>query len=120
MSSLSEYLKLIPLGIKHREEIVNSVMNKVKKNLNLLTEGEQDEIIKRRLICMECPYNSDNAVKEGYKSRRVDSHCIMCSCNINFKTECLMCNCGIDTWNMNNPNEKLPLKWETYKIKQDE
>lgn len=118
MSAFSEYTSLIPLIIKNREGILEGVVNKVKNKFGTLPKDSQEEIIKRRLICDSCGFNSLNAKEEiDYKSDRIDDHCILCKCNIELKTSSLMSNCGIETWNLNNPTEKLPLKWEAYKPK---
>lgn len=120
MSILSSYIKLIPLAIKNREEIVEAVLTKAKRTLHKLPPEEQDEIIKRKLICATCPYNSKNAKEDGYVTDRVDDHCIHCSCNIDFKTECLSCRCGVEVWNKNNPKDKLELRWKSFKKPTDE
>jgi hypothetical protein len=79
----------------------------------MLSEEEQTLITNRRLICSECPYNSENAKKEGwYNTIRLDEHCTLCQCNIAAKTACFECKCGIEVFNSNkNENEKLELKW---------
>lgn len=98
----------------------------------MLPEDEQAEIARRRLICAECPLNSVNAKKDGYKSDRLDAHCIMCGCTITRKTASLKSACGIDCCNSEQhtdcdckkPNLKkynvanninMNLKWDVYK-----
>lgn len=116
MSALKEYLKLLPTALANGDKIVEAVVNKVKGKFDLLTEEEQEEIVKRKLICEHCPFNSKNAsVNSDYKSDRPDDHCIFCGCNIDFKTESLSSNCGIENYNRNHPNEKMDLKWVAYK-----
>jgi hypothetical protein len=65
----------------------------------MLPEDEQAEIVRRRLICADCPFNSVNAKLDGYKSDRLDEHCTMCGCTINRKTASLSSACGIDCCN---------------------
>lgn len=65
----------------------------------MLPEEQQVEIVRRRLICSECPFTSSNAVKDGYKSDRFDEHCTLCGCSINRKTASLSSACGIDCCN---------------------
>jgi hypothetical protein len=65
----------------------------------MLKEEEQQEIVRRRLICATCPFNSSNAVKDGYKTNRIDEHCIMCGCTITRKTNSLSSDCGISCCN---------------------
>jgi len=118
MSLFSEYADLVPLALKNKEKILEAVVNKVKDKLGKLPKDKQDEIIRRRLICESCEFMSKNAkLISDYSSNRLDDHCTLCGCNIDLKTESLMSNCGIETWNLKNPDEKLPLKWEIYKSK---
>jgi len=92
---------------------VEGVINNVKMELGTLPQESQDLIIKRRLICATCPFSSSNAaVNNGYKTERLDEHCVMCSCNIHAKTACLDCKCGISVYNETvGDNDKLELKW---------
>jgi hypothetical protein len=91
-------------------------MTNVKNEFGLLPENIQDTIAARRLICAECPFNSENAKKDGlYESERPDAHCILCSCNIHTKTACLDCICGIDVYNQDKEEkDKLEIKWDKY------
>lgn len=99
-------------------------MNNVKLEYGSLTEEEQKEIIKRRLICESCPFMSSNAVANpalNYKTDRFDEHCIHCKCNIKLKTADLESNCGIEAYNYDHPDTPMKLKWETFeKPKQNE
>lgn len=114
-------MNLLPLALKNKEEILDAITTRVKKIAGKLSEDEQEEIIRRKLICASCNFNSKNAkILSDYKTERVDDHCILCSCNIDFKTESLMSNCGIEMWNLKNPDEKMVLRWETFKPKKDE
>lgn len=117
MSIIDDYFKLVPLAFKNRKHIVEGVVNKVKDALHMLPEDEQVEIVRRSLICIDCPYNSKNAKTNEleYKSDRLDDHCIFCSCNIEYKCSCLSCNCGIESFNLKHPDEPpLELKWTKY------
>lgn len=119
MSALTEYLKLLPRGIKNIDQVVEGLRNAAKLENGTLSEEKVDIIVARRLICSQCPFNSVNATKLGaYASKRIDVHCIHCGCPISTKTASLLSNCGIETFNEENPNNQIPLKWE--KIKQDE
>ena len=63
-----EYAKLFPKVIKNREAFIQGIYNNVKLNMGKLPEDEQEEIIKRRVICNTCPFNSENAkTSEAYK-----------------------------------------------------
>jgi hypothetical protein len=114
LNALKEYVKLLPTAIENIDSVAEGLWNKL--NHDSLTDPQKEEIVKRKLICLECPYNSKNASDLfNYISYRTDDHCIHCSCNIDLKTECLSCNCGIEVYNQNNPTKKLSLNWEAYK-----
>jgi hypothetical protein len=116
MSKLTEYLKLIPAGIDNLPAVVEGIRNNVKLENGTLTQDEEDEIIRRRLICSTCPFMSLNAVAAGtYKTNRTDAHCTMCGCPIKTKTASLASDCGIATYNARNLDNQLQLKWEKYK-----
>lgn len=116
LSKIKEYISLLPKVIDNADLIAEGIYNKLAESS--LTEDEKLEIIKRKLICEGCIYNSKNAVniKElNYKTTREDDHCIQCGCNIELKTHSLKSKCGIDAYNRRNPNKpQLALKWDTY------
>lgn len=116
MSKLSEYLNLIPGGLKNMNALVDGLKNELKMELGTIPDDEQDEIVRRRLICSTCPFMSKNAVKAGiYQTKRTDEHCIHCGCPIKTRTASLLANCGIEAYNIKNPSQPMELKWETYK-----
>lgn len=109
---------MIPKALKNADKVLEGIVNKVKMEYGGLMKEQQDEIIRRRLICSECPFTSSNAITNpslNYKTDRLDEHCTHCGCNIELKTSSLASNCGIEIWNINNPNNQLPLKWEIFK-----
>lgn len=113
MSKLSEYIEMIKNGFKNFDKVYEGIKTNSELNRGNLTQEEKEEIIRRRLICHQCPYMSKNAAELGlYSTHRDDEHCIHCGCNIEFKTACLSCNCGIEAYNEANPDSPLPLKWE--------
>lgn len=123
MSKLTEYLSLIPKGLPNAGEIVSALTNEVYLKYNKLPEDEKEEILKRRVICETCPFNSQNAKSSqeyksltgsNYKTNRTDLHCSFCGCGIKTRTAGLGADCGISTWNKDNPNKQLPLKWTKY------
>ena len=115
MSKLSEYIQMIKDGIPNIGQILEGVTNQVRMEFNTIPEDEQDEIIRRRLICETCPLMSVNAVKLGtYNTKRTDKHCTACGCPISTRTASLTSDCGIDVFNKANPNNTMPLKWEAY------
>lgn len=115
MSKFLEYVKLLPTVFKNADKIVEGIVTNTKLKLGGLQEHEQDEIIRRRVICAGCPFNSKNAKELGlYAGEREGEFCVNCNCEIDWKTACLTCNCGIEAYNSRNPNNQLPLKWEVY------
>lgn len=123
MSKLLEWAKLAIKGLPHLDDIVSGVINDVKFQHGNLPEDQQEEIARRRLICRTCPLNSFNAKTsqeyfdlygKHYKSDRNDLHCSICSCNISLKTASLESDCGITSYNQNNLDKQIPLKWEKY------
>lgn len=116
MSKLSEYLALIPAGLHNISGVVDGLRNQLKLELGTIPQEDEDEIIRRRLICSTCPFMSVNAVRaKTYSTSRNDEHCTQCGCPILTKTASLQSNCGIENYNMQNPNNPLPLKWEKFK-----
>ena len=63
------------------------------KNLILQVSEE------RTAVCEKCEHHS--SVRKGYKTLRLDRHCIKCGCTISAKVSCLSCNCPLN-----------PSKWE--------
>ena len=59
-----------------------------------------EKIAKERMdICKNCPFNSDYAkANKGYKTARIDFHCIQCGCDLHLKTRCLSCSCPLNKW----------------------
>ena len=53
-------LKILPKIITNAPQIIEGVSNQVKMHYGTLLEDEQEEIIRRRLICSQCPLMSDN------------------------------------------------------------
>lgn len=116
MSKLSEYLKLIPDGLKNLDKIGESIINQVKMDFGSLPEDELTEITRRRLICAACPFMSKNAVESGiYTTKREDEHCIHCGCPIKTRTAALSKQCGIENYNVRHPESPMELKWTAFK-----
>lgn len=113
MSLLLEYIKMLREGMKSPSKVVEGISNAVKMEYGLLPKDEQDEIIRRRLICQGCPMMSKN--REGYTIHRKEDHCTLCSCPIKSKTASLDSSCGAVTHNKRHPESPLPVLWEQYK-----
>lgn len=123
MSKFTEYIKLIPKGIPHSKEVLESILTNVQMKMGNLPEDQKAEIIRRRLICMSCPFMSENAktskeYKEltgrNYKTARNDFHCSFCGCEMNMRTRALNSECGLNTWNADHPQKIIPLKWTKF------
>lgn len=116
MSKLTEYIQLVKDGLPHIGALAEGILNQVKLEYGNLPKDQQDEIARRRLICEQCPLMSLNAIKAGtYTTARTDPHCTMCGCPITTRTASLSSDCGIANYNIKNPNNPMPLKWEAYK-----
>ena len=122
MSKLQEYLNLIPKGIKNIDKVIEGNINAVKLEWGHLPQNEQDEIIRRRIICSSCPFNSTNAKTseeykelygEHYETERTDLHCSHCGCPISTKSSSLNSDCGITSWNEKHIHQQ-ELKWTKY------
>lgn len=121
IKKINSYLNLIPKGLKTPLKIIEGISNEVKSEFNLLTEEEQNEILRRRLICQSCPFYSLNAKTSKeyidifgthYETERTDTHCSVCSCNEKLKTSSLGSDCGLNT---DEKTKHLELKWTKYK-----
>lgn len=65
------------------------------KDLKQLIE---DVSVERLEICSGCPFQSDNAKLNGYKTYRFDLHCISCGCPLQKKTKSLSSECPKGKW----------------------
>lgn len=114
LKGLVEYVALLPTIMSNADKILEATINQVKGELGMLPEEAQQEIVRRRLICATCPFNSSNAVKDGYVSNRFDEHCTMCGCTIARKTSSLSSPCGIACCNPESTCECQKTKLKQY------
>jgi hypothetical protein len=123
MSKISEYIQMVKKGLPHLEHVIEGISNNVMMEFGALPDSEKEEIIRRRLICEECPLNSRNAqtseeyvllFNTHYKTDRKDFHCSICTCPIKTKTASLESNCGLEVYNNQHPTNKQPLFWTKY------
>lgn len=124
-NKFTEYIKLIPKGIKNAENIAEGMVNLVKENYKMLSPKKQAEITRRRLICAYCPFMSDNALTspeykdvmgQSYVPKFQGQHCTLCGCFIKAKTASLNSDCGASYWNSiqegaEKPKELVEVKW---------
>lgn len=125
MNRLLEYISLIPSAWENKEKIVEGMINNVRLNHGTLLQEEQDEIVRRRLICESCPLMSLNLKKDDAKYQKLfdkpfetdskEKFCGVCKCPINIRTSSLSASCGLETYNNSNTENKQPLKWESFK-----
>lgn len=123
MSKLTEWIKLVPKVLKNPDKVLEGWINDIKLEHGDLSEDKIEEILRRRAICFECPFNSEKAkTSEEYKSlygknyqiQLEELHCSVCSCFIDKKTASLSSDCGLNYYNEKHPNNKQNLKWEKY------
>lgn len=116
MSKLREYLNLLPAALKHPKEVIDGWINVVKLETGNLPQDEVEEIVRRRLICGQCPYMSENAKKlVNYKTSRKEQHCTLCSCPIAAKTSSFDTVCGAQYYNETHPDKPpLEVRWTIY------
>jgi hypothetical protein len=123
MSKYLEYMKLLPKGLANIDKVFEGIVNETKLKYKTLSEDQQEEIIKRRVICQACPLNSINALESkeykdlfgvNYKTDREDEHCSICSCNSILKTSSLGSDCGLSYYNETHPDNIQELKFTKY------
>lgn len=123
-AKLKEYVKLVPKFFDNPENIIQGYWNNIKMEHGLLPEDEQEEILRRRLICGSCEFNSILAKKseeykelygDNYHNPRTDFHCSICACKIHPKTAALDEACGLRYYNDTHPDNKQDLKWIEFK-----
>ena len=118
MSKILEYIKLVPKGLANPVNILEGWINDY--NFDNLPKEEVEEILKRRAICEQCPFNSINAktskeyfdvFQKHYETERDDLHCSVCACPIKTKTASLDSECGLSA---DDKTKDLQLKWNKY------
>lgn len=128
MSKITEYLKLLPKALANAPNLIEGIINNVRLAHNMLPEEKQDEIVRRRLICINCPFNSYNAMTspeyqelygEHYTTDRADLHCSHCACNVDLKTAALDEQCGLSYYNDVHPENKQELLWDVFKTNEN-
>ena len=108
-----EYLTMAANGAKNFSNVVEGNFNLLKDRLNLLPQDQQDEADRRFSICNDCPFNSVNAVKNGwYETQRIDLHCSICSCPLEAKVLAFDDKCGMSNLS------GWKIRWDVYKPKQ--
>ena len=125
MSLLSEYIELAKRGLPNIDKIMEGLWNETKSLYGSLPEDEQEEIIRRKLICRDCPLYSLNVLKDdseyrrlydkGHESERKGRFCTICGCPENTKTSSLSSDCGLTEYNKEHPENIQVLKWTKYK-----
>lgn len=122
--NLKERLQMLLKGSKNTDKVIEGWYNDLKLNHSFLTEEQKNVILERRVICQECPFNSENAKTSEeyralygkyYSTTRKTFHCSVCSCPIDTKTASLSSNCGLETYNEEYPKNIQELKWKSTK-----
>lgn len=119
MSAIKDYLNIVRAGIKNGDKIIESLVVASQVKNGTASEGAIAEILRRKEICANCPFNSKNAKRDrGYNSSIPFEHCTLCLCRIgadDSKEACLSCTCGINEWNKRNQDKPpMEVKWGPY------
>jgi hypothetical protein len=123
MNIFREYANLVQKGVKNLPQILDGARTKVMQKFNMLEKDEQKEIVRRMDICLQCPYNSENATNgdayknlfgRKYQHHRPDLHCSLCGCNLELKTSSLDSACGGRSHNENYPKAPVEVRWTEY------
>jgi hypothetical protein len=125
IKSIGEYVNAVKLGFQNGDKIIEAMQ--VSAQVKNSEEGKQTtvtpealaEIMRRKDICADCPFNSRAGKANGsYTSSLPYEHCILCKCRIGYddsKEYCLSCNCGALGWNQDHPNLKqLEVRWTSF------
>jgi|SRR5580692_294075 hypothetical protein len=125
LKTIKEYTEVVINGIKNGDKIIEALIIGAKARNETIDPESLAEILRRKDICASCPFNSDNAKKEGlYRSSLDYQHCILCQCRIgggDTKEYCLSCTCGAQAFNEANPHLKpIEVKWKPFEIKTKE
>lgn len=126
MSRLKDYIDLVKRGLPNIDKIAEGVINQVKEELGALSPEEQEEIVRRRLICQSCPIFSLNAKKDQAEYKKLfnedfkfdsirNTYCGSCGCEYKTRTASLSSECGLSYYNELHPENTQELKWKTYK-----
>ncbi len=126
MSKFLEYVNMIKEGLPNTSQVLEGLINNIKEEFGTLSEEEQAEILRRRLICKSCPLSSQNLFKDDtayrklynkpFQSERKDEDfCGICSCPLKTRTSSLSSDCGLSVYNKKHPENIQPLKWEKFK-----
>ena len=127
---LTQFLLLAKKGLPNIDKIAEGYLNNVKEKNNLLTQEQAEEIVKRKLICEQCPFFSLNAFKDDTEyqkllgkpfdkeSRKGESFCSICGCPEKVKVYSFSANCGLEDYNEEHPENIQPLKWTAFKPNQ--
>lgn len=124
MSKFSKFLRLIPSAWQNKEAVLEGAINAVKLKYDMLPEDEQEEIIRRRIICESCPFFSLNAAKDDTEYKKLfnkpfekeedGKYCGICGCSEDVRTSSLSSECGLKVYNEANPDNIQELKWGKY------
>lgn len=119
LRTLKEYTEVIMNGIANGDKIIEALIVSAKAKNEKINAEALAEILRRKEICAECPFNSKHAIASGTYTSSLDfQHCILCKCKIggeDTKEYCLSCNCGAEVFNTMNPHlPAIQVKWKAF------
>ena len=124
MSKYLEYAQAAIKGLKNPDLVIEGWVNEAKIELGVLDEVSLAEVLRRKEICSQCPFNSILAQTskeyfevfgENYKTERNELHCSVCLCPIKSKTASMHSECGLAS---NKKTKHLELKWKSFNNQQ--
>lgn len=126
VKTFEQYLDVVKKGIQNKDQIIEAIKtaSEIKNKTGEVSDEAIAEIMRRKDICANCPFNSKNAKEiSGYKSFLPYEHCIHCLCRIggnDTKEYCLSCKCGLTEYNKLHPDNPKELKWMPFEINNTE
>jgi hypothetical protein len=117
IKTIKEYAEVVRNGIKNKDQIIDALMMGAAVKNGKVSDEDLAEILRRKDICAACPFNSENAKKQGYYNSSIPfQHCTLCKCRIgadDSKEYCLSCNCGAEAFNKMNPHLRpIDVRWK--------
>lgn len=93
---MSNYIDVLKRGLGNISNVKEGWINSFKDRYDLLEEDKKQVAEERLKICLECPFNSENAKELGYKTSINNLHCSSCLCSLDKKVYSFNESCGLE------------------------